>query len=86
MVQPSKGEIKVQLSAKRVSAYGTWGDEEKPCKQTSAGKKSSGDVSNNGLPGNLVKVSLNSRRLTEGNVSWASLPSSLAKLGKVYSP
>ncbi|KAG6730683.1 hypothetical protein I3843_01G087500 [Carya illinoinensis] len=82
-VQSSKGEVKVQLSAKRVSAYGTWGDEEKPSKQTtSAGKKSSREVSSNGLPGNLVKVSLNSRRLTEGNVSWAPLPSSLAKLGK----
>lgn len=84
MVQSSKGEVKVQLSAKRVSAYGTWGDEEKPSKQTtSAGKKSSREVSSNGLPGNSVKVSLNSRRLTDGNVSWTSLPSSLAKLGKV---
>ncbi|RVW20728.1 hypothetical protein CK203_110780 [Vitis vinifera] len=31
---------------------------------------------------NLVKVFLNSKRLTEGSVSWSSLPSSLAKLGK----
>ncbi|KAF5464720.1 hypothetical protein F2P56_014774 [Juglans regia] len=83
VVQSFKGEVKVQLSAKKVSAYGTWGDEEKPSKQTtSAGKKSSREVSSNGLPGNLVKVSLNSRRLTDGNVSWTSLPSSLAKLGK----
>ncbi|KAJ6690940.1 DUF936 FAMILY PROTEIN [Salix koriyanagi] len=28
------------------------------------------------------QVSINSRRLTEGSVSWSSLPSSLAKLGK----
>jgi hypothetical protein len=80
----SKGDIKAQLSAKKVSANGTSGDQEKPSKQTtSAGKKSSGEHSSNGLPGNLVKVSLNSRRSTEGSVSWASLPSSLAKLGKV---
>ncbi|XP_059430176.1 uncharacterized protein LOC132163815 [Corylus avellana] len=80
----SKGDIKAQISAKKVSANGTSGDQEKPSKQTtSAGKKSSGEHSSNGLPGNLVKVSLNSRRLTEGSVSWASLPSSLAKLGKV---
>lgn len=46
------------------------------------GKKSPGDVANNGL-GNLTKVSPNNRRLTETTASWASLPSPLAKLGKV---
>lgn len=83
--KPSKGEIMVQMSAKKVSGRSTLGDQEKPSKQFSpAGKKSSGEVSSNGLPANLSKVSLNSRRLTDGCVSWASLPSSLAKLGKVY--
>lgn len=78
----SKGEVRVQMSPKKVSAYGTLGDQEKVSKQTSAGKKSS-EVSSNGLPGNLVKVSLNSRRLMDGSASWASLPPRLAKLGKV---
>ncbi|KAL7128091.1 hypothetical protein ABFS83_14G292900 [Erythranthe nasuta] len=45
------------------------------------GKKSPGEVAN-GLPGNLVKVSFNNRRLSDASVSWGSLPSSLAKLGK----
>lgn len=81
--KPSKGEIMVQMSAKKVSGRSTLGDQEKPSKQFSpAGKKSSGEVSSNGLPANLSKVSLNSRRLADGCVSWASLPSSLAKLGK----
>lgn len=79
----SKGENKVQMSTKKVSANGTLDDQEKPSKQrTSVVKKSSSEVSSNGLPGNLAKVSINSRRLTDGSVSWASLPSSIAKLGK----
>ncbi|KAJ6677630.1 hypothetical protein OIU85_008227 [Salix viminalis] len=49
--------------------------------RTTAGKKSS-EHANNGFPGNLVKVSINSGRLTEGSVSWSPLPSSLAKFGK----
>lgn len=76
----SKGEVRVQMSPKKVST--TLGDQEKVSKQTSAGKKSS-EVSSNGLPGNMVKVSLTSRRLMDGSASWASLPSCLAKLGKV---
>nr|GFA25601.1 hypothetical protein [Tanacetum cinerariifolium] len=47
-------------------------------------KKSSAEASTNGLPGNLVKVSLSDRRLTEGGASWSSLPSFLAKLSKPY--
>lgn len=47
------------------------------------GKKSPGEAGNHGLPENLVKIFPNNRKLTDGSVSWASLPSSLAKLGKV---
>lgn len=92
---PSKEENKVQISmkpfkeenkfqvAKKVTANGDSDGVDKSNKQrTSAGKKSSGEAANHGLPGNLVKVSLSNRRLTDGSVSWASLPSSLAKLGK----
>ncbi|XP_073046564.1 uncharacterized protein [Primulina eburnea] len=49
---------------------------------SSVGKKVSGEVSKDGLPGNLVKVSFGNRKLTHASVSWTSLPSSLAKLGK----
>lgn len=81
-MKPSKEENKFQV-AKKVTANGDSDGVDKSNKQrTSAGKKSSGEAANHGLPGNLVKVSLSNRRLTDGSVSWASLPSSLAKLGK----
>ncbi|XP_059632939.1 uncharacterized protein LOC132275458 [Cornus florida] len=79
----SKEENKVHVSPKKVTANGDFLELDKQNKQrTSIGKKLSGEASNHGLPGNLVKVSFNNRRLTDGSVSWASLPSSLAKLGK----
>ena len=79
----SKEENKIQISTKKNAANGSLDEQDKANKlRTSVGKKSS-EHANNGLPGNLVKVSINSRRLTEGSVSWSSLPSSLAKLGKV---
>lgn len=78
----SKQENRNPISTKKVAANGNLDGQEKSNKQrASVGKKSSGD--NNGFPGNLVKVSINSRKLTEGSVSWNSLPSSVAKLGKV---
>lgn len=50
--------------------------------RTPISRKSHGDVPNNGL-GSLTKVSPNNRKLTETTASWYSLPSPLAKLGKV---
>ena len=83
-LKPSKEENKFQVPIKKVTANGDVDDVDKANKQrTSVGKKLSGEVSNHGLPGNFVKVSLSSRRLTDGGASWASLPPSLAKLGKV---
>ncbi|GFY92772.1 GPI-anchored adhesin-like protein, putative [Actinidia rufa] len=77
-----KRKNKFQVPMKKVTSNGDLDDVDKSNKQrTSVGKKLSGEVSNHGLPGNLVKVSLSSRRLTDG-ASWASLPPSLAKLGK----
>ncbi|KAF2300294.1 hypothetical protein GH714_011463 [Hevea brasiliensis] len=77
----SKEENRNPKSTKKVTANGNLDDQEKSNKlRASIGKKSSGN--NNGLPGNLVKVSINSRKLTEGSFSWSSLPSSVAKLGK----
>ncbi|KAH7524741.1 hypothetical protein FEM48_Zijuj06G0151600 [Ziziphus jujuba var. spinosa] len=82
--KPSKEENKVQISWKKVTANGSMDDQDRSNKQRiSVGKKSSGDLVNSGIPGNLVKVPLNNKKLTEGSVSWASLPSSLAKLGKL---
>ncbi|XP_050212396.1 uncharacterized protein LOC126663608 isoform X2 [Mercurialis annua] len=79
----SKEENRNSISTKKVTANGNSDDQEKSNKpRTPIGKKSSGDLANNGFPGNLVKVPINSRKLTEGNVTWSSLPFSLAKLGK----
>ncbi|RDY12684.1 hypothetical protein CR513_02497, partial [Mucuna pruriens] len=78
----SKEEHKTQTSIKKVVANGTMEEQEKSSKQRiSVGKKSS-EVSNSGLPGNLVKVSPNSRKVTDASVQWSSLPSSIAKLGR----
>ena len=72
-----------QSSIKRVIANGTMEEQEKPSKQrVSVGKRSS-EASNNGFPENLVKVSPSSRKVTDASVQWASLPSSIAKLGRV---
>lgn len=78
---PSKEENKFQVPTKKVTANGDLDDVGKSHKRiNSVGKKLSGEVGN---PGNLVKMSIGNRRLTEGSVSWASLPPSLSKLGKV---
>ncbi|XP_030459178.1 uncharacterized protein LOC115679656 [Syzygium oleosum] len=79
----SKEVNTVHMSAKDVagSGNGLTDDHGKSLKQRPIVRKSTTE-SNNGLPGNFVRVSLNSRRLTDGNVAWGSLPSSLAKLGK----
>jgi len=46
--------------------------------------KKTADVMNSLNLGNLVKVvPSSSRRWTDGSVSWTSLPSPLAELGKV---
>ncbi|XAR71108.1 hypothetical protein NMG60_11028223 [Bertholletia excelsa] len=83
VTKPSKEESKFQKPAKKVISNGDLDDSDKLNKQRNAvGRKSSGDSANHGLPGNLVKVSLSNRRSTEASVSWASLPPSLAKLGK----
>ncbi|KAL2328873.1 hypothetical protein Fmac_022300 [Flemingia macrophylla] len=78
----SKEEHRTQSSIKKVSANGATEEQQKSSKQrVSVGKKSS-DVSNTGFPGNLVKVSPNSRKVTDASVQWTSLPSSMAKLGR----
>lgn len=79
----SKEENNVRAPTSKTSISGDPANTEKPNKQrSSVGKKLSVEGAGQGLPGNLVKVNINSRSLTDGNVSWGSLPSSLAKLGK----
>ncbi|XP_068665924.1 flocculation protein FLO11-like isoform X2 [Aristolochia californica] len=80
-VSPKEGN-RVQTPTKKGGMNGTVDDLEKVTKpRISIAKKSSVDNSNGGVPGNLVKVSA-SKRLADSSVSWASLPSSLAILGK----
>ncbi|MED6170815.1 hypothetical protein PIB30_034725 [Stylosanthes scabra] len=80
--KPSKEEHKTQVSVKKVTANGAVEEQEKSSKlRTSTGKKAA-EISSSGLPGNLVRVPLNSRRVTDASVQWSSLPSSIAKLGR----
>ena len=84
--KPSKytrDESNVNASVKKASVNGDAPGAVKASARISMGKNLSLEVAKNGLSGNLVKVSVSNRRLTEANVSWASLPSTLAKLGKV---
>lgn len=79
----SKEESTIIASVKKASANGDPVEiSRSSVRASSVGKKSSGEVSKDGLPGNLVKISLGNRKLTHASVSWTSLPSSLAKLGK----
>lgn len=80
----SKEEEKVQKSTKIVMPSGEFCSPDKLAKhKTSSKNKSPGDTANHGLPGNFVKISFSNKKLTDGSASWSSLPSSLAKLGKV---
>ena len=82
--KPSKEQHKIQTPTKKANANGTMEEPEKSSKlRTSIGKKSA-EVSNSGLPGNLVKVTLSNRKVTDASVPWASLPSSISKIGRVY--
>ncbi|QCD88471.1 hypothetical protein DEO72_LG3g3019 [Vigna unguiculata] len=82
LTKSSKEEHRTQTTIKKVVANGTTEEQEKTGKQrVSVGKKSS-EFSNTGFPGNLVKISPSSRKVTDASVQWASLPSSIAKLGR----
>ncbi|KAG5391645.1 hypothetical protein IGI04_021608 [Brassica rapa subsp. trilocularis] len=76
----SKEQSKTQ-STKKVETAGVVDTKEKTSKpkSTSVGKKS---TTENGLPGNLVKVPVNSKRLASATVQWGALPSSLSRLGQ----
>lgn len=79
----SKQENNGQITTKKVISNGDMVDTDKSTKKKiSVGKRSSGDAATPVFPANMVKVSLSNRRLTDATVSWVSLPSSMAKLGK----
>ncbi|KAL2485372.1 Plant protein of unknown function (DUF936) [Abeliophyllum distichum] len=73
---------KATASVKKASANRDSVDIDNSTAQRSVEKKLSGEIANHGLPGKLIKVSFSNRKLSDGNFSWSSLPSSLIKLGK----
>ena len=77
----SKEENKVQMSTKKVTTNGTLDDQNKfDTQRTSVGKRPSRDLTNNGIPGNLVKVLVNSRKLTEPETQLCSFPHKLSPI------
>ncbi|CAH8383992.1 unnamed protein product [Eruca vesicaria subsp. sativa] len=76
----TKENGKIQ-STKKVETAGIVETKDKTSKpkSTSIDKKT---TSENGLPGNLVKVPVNSKRLASACIRWSSLPSSLSRLGQ----
>ncbi|KAI3868187.1 hypothetical protein MKW92_017020 [Papaver armeniacum] len=81
--KPSQKEENKVQTPRKVTTNGNMDDSDKINKQRASVGKRASEVASNGLPSNLVKVvPSSSRRLTDGTVSWSSLPSSLAKLGK----
>ncbi|XP_076884336.1 uncharacterized protein LOC143533427 [Bidens hawaiensis] len=79
---PYKEETKVETPVKRVAKIGDSLDNcqlSNKHKSSSSERKPSSEVSNNGLPRNMVKVSLSNKRLAL--TDWSSLPSPIANLG-----
>ncbi|KAF2588787.1 hypothetical protein F2Q70_00041968 [Brassica cretica] len=78
----SKEQSKTQ-STKKVESTGVVDTKDKTSKpkstSTTVDKRSTAE---NGLPGSLVKVPVNSKRLAYASTQWSSLPSSLSRLGQ----
>ncbi|KAG5069480.1 hypothetical protein JHK85_001857 [Glycine max] len=81
--KPSKEQHKIQTPTKKANANGTMEEPEKSSKLRTSIRKKSAEVSNSGLPRNLVKVTLSNRKVTDASVPWASLPSSISKIGRI---
>ncbi|KAG6525655.1 uncharacterized protein LOC122046982 [Zingiber officinale] len=75
----AKEDSKLQTPTKKVIANGPGEDSDKVAKQSHVSKKPS--ETSNSLS-NFVKVETTKRNWTDDSISWQSLPSSLAKLGK----
>lgn len=78
----SKDDHSLHASSKKNAASGALDNQERSNRQKSSSGRKSSSSDAAGFPGNLVKIPLSHKRLSEGSISWASLPSSLAKLGK----
>ena len=79
-----KEENKIQNSSKKGNLTRAVEDPDQLRKHRSPVVKKTADVMNSLNLGNFVKVvPSSSRRWKDGSVSWSSLPSSLAELGKV---
>nr|XP_019708105.1 uncharacterized protein LOC105049832 isoform X3 [Elaeis guineensis] len=78
----AKEDNKVQIPVKKGTANAASDDLDKSNKQRSCIIKKTPEAPNFLNLANLVKFVPNSKRWTDGSVSWASLPSSLTKLGK----
>ena len=72
--KPSKEQHKIQTPTKKANANGTMEEPEKSRKLRTSIRKKAAEVSNSGLPRNLVKVTLSNRKVTDASVQWASLP------------
>lgn len=79
----SKEDNKVQTPVKKGTANAALDDSDRSNKQWSSIIKKTQEATNNLNVANLVKFVSNSKRWTDGSVSWASLPPSLTKVGKV---
>lgn len=83
---PKKEDARTPNSTKKSTSTTTAPSDVTPVKKQSNVVKRSSILSNspNSNANNLVKVELPNKRLTDRNIPWASLPPSLAKLGKVF--
>ncbi|KAJ4819322.1 dicer-like protein (DUF936) [Rhynchospora pubera] len=79
---PPKEENKAQNSTKKSSSRSAPEDPQKPNKPRTPLVKKTNEAPSSLALSNLVKVPVNSRKLTKNTASWGSLPSSIAKLGK----
>lgn len=82
--QVLKEEIRAQSPLKKGNLNAASEDADKLKKQRPFNIKKTLDISNTNCIslGSLVRVSSNSKRCTEGSITWASLPPSLVKVGK----
>lgn len=78
-----KANSRASPPTKRVNTSGNVDEPDKLSTSRASLVRRSLEVSNGGLPSNLVKIPASRRKLTEVGISWSSLPSSLSKLGKV---
>jgi Plant protein of unknown function (DUF936) len=79
---PTKEENKPQTPTKKTSSRSAPEDSEKLNKQSTLVKKKNEAPSSVSLS-NLVKVPVNNRKMTKSTAAWGSMPSTIAKLGKV---